>query len=155
MLLDRSLPDHFLVEVVSIVCHILNRCLIRLILNKTPYELWIGKKPNISYFHPFGCKFFIHNNGKNNLGCRRSQEVKAKSLPLKQLKILHISILKALLKSRLSQRQSWLLKLTKVPREWRNNTSYPENFILGELNNKIHKRFSLRKQASIASIAKM
>lgn len=24
--------------------------------------------PNISYFHPFGCKFFIHNNGENTLG---------------------------------------------------------------------------------------
>ncbi|XP_075107183.1 uncharacterized protein LOC142180148 [Nicotiana tabacum] len=26
------------------------------------------KKPNIGYFHPFGCKCFIHNNGKDNLG---------------------------------------------------------------------------------------
>ncbi|XP_060200433.1 uncharacterized protein LOC132628684 [Lycium barbarum] len=38
------------------------------ILKKTPYELWTGKKPNISYFHPFGCKCFVHNNGKENLG---------------------------------------------------------------------------------------
>ncbi|KAH0773457.1 hypothetical protein KY290_010594 [Solanum tuberosum] len=45
-----------------------SRCLIRPILKKTPYELWRGKKPNINYFHPFGCKCFIHNNGKNNLG---------------------------------------------------------------------------------------
>ncbi|XP_019226340.1 PREDICTED: uncharacterized protein LOC109207804 [Nicotiana attenuata] len=43
-------------------------CLIRPSLKKTPYELWNGKKPNISYFHPFGCKCFIHNNGKDNLG---------------------------------------------------------------------------------------
>ena len=35
---------------------------------KTPYEIWKGKKPNISYFHPFGCKVFILNNGKDNLG---------------------------------------------------------------------------------------
>ena len=68
MLLDRSLPDHFWLEAVSTACHILNRCLIRPILKKTPYELWRGKKPNISYFHPFGCKCYIHNNGKNNLG---------------------------------------------------------------------------------------
>ena len=26
------------------------------------------KKPNVSYFHTFGCKCFIHNNGKDNLG---------------------------------------------------------------------------------------
>ncbi|KAH0650271.1 hypothetical protein KY284_030183 [Solanum tuberosum] len=68
MLLDRNLQDHFWAEAVSTACHILNRCLIRPILKKTPYELWRGKKPNISYFHPFSCKCFIHNNGKNNLG---------------------------------------------------------------------------------------
>lgn len=48
-------------------CHILNKCRIKPILKKTPYELWRGKKPNISYFHHFGCKCSIHNNGKNNL----------------------------------------------------------------------------------------
>ncbi|KAH0773745.1 hypothetical protein KY290_010882 [Solanum tuberosum] len=68
MLLDRNLPDHFLQETVSTACHFLNKCLIRPILKKTPYELWRGKKSYISYFHPFGCKCFIHNNGKNNLG---------------------------------------------------------------------------------------
>ncbi|XP_049381170.1 uncharacterized protein LOC125845670 [Solanum stenotomum] len=40
MLLDRNLPDHFWAEVVSTKCHILNRCLIRPIFKKTPYELW-------------------------------------------------------------------------------------------------------------------
>ena len=35
---------------------------------KTPYEIWKGKKPNIPYFHPFGCKVFILNNRKYNLG---------------------------------------------------------------------------------------
>ena len=27
----------------------------------TPYELWKGRRPNISHFHPFGCKCFILN----------------------------------------------------------------------------------------------
>ncbi|XP_070015340.1 uncharacterized protein [Nicotiana sylvestris] len=40
MLLDHSLPNHFWAEGVSTTCHILNRCLIRPILKKTPYELW-------------------------------------------------------------------------------------------------------------------
>ena len=35
---------------------------------KTPYELFREKKPNISYFHPFGCKYFVLNNRKDNLG---------------------------------------------------------------------------------------
>ena len=32
-----------------------------LIIKKTPYELWKGKKPNISYFHIFGSECFILN----------------------------------------------------------------------------------------------
>ena len=41
--------------------------MVRPILNKTPYELLRGKKPNVSYFKPFGVKCFIHNNNKENL----------------------------------------------------------------------------------------
>lgn len=41
--------------------------MIKPILRKTPYELWKGKKPNIRYFHPFGCKCYVYNNGKKNL----------------------------------------------------------------------------------------
>ena len=46
----------------------LNRVLIRPILKKTPYELFKGRKSNISHFRVFGCKCFILNNGKDNLG---------------------------------------------------------------------------------------
>jgi hypothetical protein len=35
---------------------------IRLILNKTTYELFKRRKPNISYFHQFGCTCYILNN---------------------------------------------------------------------------------------------
>lgn len=34
---------------------------------KTPYEIWTGKQPAVSYFKIFGCICFIHNNGKNHL----------------------------------------------------------------------------------------
>ncbi|KAI5415607.1 hypothetical protein KIW84_040865 [Lathyrus oleraceus] len=44
------------------------RILIRHILNKTPYELLKGRKPNVSHLHVFGCKCFVLNNGKENLG---------------------------------------------------------------------------------------
>ena len=46
----------------------MNRALIRPILKKTPYELYNGRKPNISHLHVFGCKCFVLNNGKDNLG---------------------------------------------------------------------------------------
>ena len=48
-------------------CYILNRVSIRKVLNKTPYELWKDRKPNISYFHIFGCYCYILNI-KDNLG---------------------------------------------------------------------------------------
>ena len=35
--------------------------------NKIPYEIWYGKIPKVSYFRIFGCKCFIHNNGKDHL----------------------------------------------------------------------------------------
>ena len=45
----------------------MNRVLIRSSLDKTSYELWKNKKPNISYFKVFGSKCFILNT-KDNLG---------------------------------------------------------------------------------------
>lgn len=42
----------------------MNRCMVHHILKKFSYELWKGRKPNISYCHAFGCKYFILNNNK-------------------------------------------------------------------------------------------
>ena len=67
MLCENNLPKYFWVEAINTSCYISNRCFIRPILMKTPYELWMGRKPNIGYFHAFGCKCFILNNGKDNL----------------------------------------------------------------------------------------
>ena len=67
MLCKNNLPKYLWAEAVNTACYILNRALIRPILKKTPYELWHGRKPNIGYFHIFGCKCFVHNNDKNNL----------------------------------------------------------------------------------------
>lgn len=46
----------------------MNKIMIRPIIKKSPYELFEGKKLNISYFHPFGCKCFILINGKEEIG---------------------------------------------------------------------------------------
>jgi len=46
----------------------MNRVLIRPILKKTPYDLYKGRKSNISHLHIFGCKCFVLNDGKDNLG---------------------------------------------------------------------------------------
>lgn len=52
----------------STKCHVSNRVIIKPILKKTPYELFKVRKPEIAHFHIFGCKFFILNNDKSNLG---------------------------------------------------------------------------------------
>ena len=53
MLCENSLPKHFLVEAVNTTCYVQNRIFIRPLIKKTPYELSRGRRPNISYFHPF------------------------------------------------------------------------------------------------------
>ena len=45
----------------EISCYIQNRIYIRPILEKTAYELFKGIRPNISYFHQFGCTCYILN----------------------------------------------------------------------------------------------
>jgi len=65
---DSALPKCFWANAVSTACYVMNRVLIRPILKKTPYELLNGRKPNISHLKVFGCKCYILNNGKDNLG---------------------------------------------------------------------------------------
>ena len=65
MLLWSGLPRSFWAEAVNTACYTHNRAMIRSILNKTPYELLRGRKPNISHLRCFGAKCYVHNNGKN------------------------------------------------------------------------------------------
>ena len=67
MLNEYDLPTYFWAEAINTSCYILNRVSKRPILNKTPYELWNSKTPNISYFRVFGCKCYILNT-KDYLG---------------------------------------------------------------------------------------
>ena len=68
MLNETKLPKYFWADAVNTAFYVCNRVLIRPILKKTPYELYKARKPNISHFHAFGCKCFVLNNGKDNLG---------------------------------------------------------------------------------------
>uniref|UniRef100_A0A8I7BEB6 Integrase catalytic domain-containing protein n=1 Tax=Hordeum vulgare subsp. vulgare TaxID=112509 RepID=A0A8I7BEB6_HORVV len=54
-------PHSFWAEAVNTSCHASNRLFLRSILEKTPYELLTGNKPNVKYFRVFGCKCFILN----------------------------------------------------------------------------------------------
>ncbi|GJZ93557.1 putative ribonuclease H-like domain-containing protein [Tanacetum coccineum] len=63
-------------EAVNTACYVLNRVLVTKPHNKIPYELLIGKSPNISFMRPFGCPLTILNtlhslgkfDGKSNEG---------------------------------------------------------------------------------------
>jgi len=66
MLNETELSKYFWADAVSTACYVLNRVLIKPILKKTPYELFKGRKPNVSHLKVFGCKCFILNNGKDN-----------------------------------------------------------------------------------------
>ena len=68
MLHENGLPKDFWADAVSTACYVLNRVLIKPILKRTPYELFRGRKSNLSHLKVFGCKCFILNNGKDNLG---------------------------------------------------------------------------------------
>jgi hypothetical protein len=54
MLDDCGTPERFWAEAINTVCHATNRVYLHRLLEKTPYELLVGRKPNISYFRVFG-----------------------------------------------------------------------------------------------------
>ena len=68
MLNENNLPKYFWADAVSTTCYVLNRVLIRPILKLTPYELFKGRNTTISHLKIFGCKCFVLNNGKSNIG---------------------------------------------------------------------------------------
>ncbi|GJS28018.1 putative ribonuclease H-like domain-containing protein [Tanacetum coccineum] len=61
MLADSKLPTTFWAEAVSTACYVQNRVLVVKPHNKTPYELFRGFKPALSFIRPFGCHVTILN----------------------------------------------------------------------------------------------
>jgi hypothetical protein len=55
--------DSYWAEAINTACHSSHRLYCHKLLKKTPYELLIGRKPNISYFRVFGCKCYILRKG--------------------------------------------------------------------------------------------
>ena len=62
MIHENNLAKHFWAEAVNTAYYVQNRIYIRPILEKTAYELFKRRRPNISYFHQFGCTCYILNN---------------------------------------------------------------------------------------------
>ncbi|GKB18671.1 putative ribonuclease H-like domain-containing protein, partial [Tanacetum coccineum] len=76
MLADSKLPATFWAKAVSTACYVQNRGLVVKPHNKTPYKLFRGFKPALSFMKPFGCHVTILNtldslgkfDGKSNEG---------------------------------------------------------------------------------------
>jgi len=60
MMAQANLPISFWGDVLLTAAYILNRVPSKFV-SSTPYELWNGVKPNLGYFHPWGCVAYIHN----------------------------------------------------------------------------------------------
>ncbi|GKA89548.1 putative ribonuclease H-like domain-containing protein [Tanacetum coccineum] len=58
---DFKLPTTFWAEAVNIACYVQNRVLVTKPHNKTPYELFLGRKPALGFMRPFGCPVTILN----------------------------------------------------------------------------------------------
>ncbi|GJV67972.1 retrovirus-related pol polyprotein from transposon TNT 1-94 [Tanacetum coccineum] len=61
LLADSLLPIQFWAEAVNTACYVLNRVLVTKPQMKTPYEILMGRSPNISFMRPFGCSLTILN----------------------------------------------------------------------------------------------
>ncbi|GKD64362.1 putative ribonuclease H-like domain-containing protein, partial [Tanacetum coccineum] len=61
MLADSKSPTTFWAEAVNTACYVQNRVLVIKPHNKTPYELFLGRKPSLSFMRPFRCPVTILN----------------------------------------------------------------------------------------------
>ncbi|GJY72750.1 retrovirus-related pol polyprotein from transposon TNT 1-94, partial [Tanacetum coccineum] len=61
MLADSKLPTTFWAEAVNTACYVQNRVLVIKPHNKTPYELFHGRTPSLSFMRPFRCPVRILN----------------------------------------------------------------------------------------------
>nr|GFA23503.1 ribonuclease H-like domain-containing protein [Tanacetum cinerariifolium] len=88
MLVDSKLPTTFWAEAVNTACYVQNRVFVVKPHNKTPYELFHGRTPTLSFMRPFGCLVTILNtidhlrkfDGKANEDPKISHDDRSKPL---------------------------------------------------------------------------
>ena len=59
MLNESKVGDRFWREAIHTSVYIQNRCMLRPNEDKTPYEMWFGRKATVKYFKIFGSKCYI------------------------------------------------------------------------------------------------
>ena len=65
LLNESKTPEYLWAKAVTTASYIINRVYLRPLTSKTSYELFRGRKPNVSYFHAFGSKCYVLKNNLN------------------------------------------------------------------------------------------
>ena len=65
LMIEKNIVIKYWKEAISTVVHTLNQVQLKKDTFKTPYELWYGYKPNVSYFKVFGSKCYILKESRN------------------------------------------------------------------------------------------
>eukprot|EP00253_Pinus_taeda_P034553 PITA_34553 len=60
MLSGAELGQEFWAEAVDTACYLVNRSPSSALEDKTPQEVWTGKKPSLSHLRVFGCDAYVH-----------------------------------------------------------------------------------------------
>eukprot|EP00253_Pinus_taeda_P027032 PITA_27032 len=60
MLSGAGLGQEFWAEAVDTACYLVNRSRSSALEDKTPQEVWTGKKPFLSHLRVFGCDAYVH-----------------------------------------------------------------------------------------------
>jgi hypothetical protein len=68
MLDESGLPKAFWGECLAALVHVWNRCPTEAVRSTTPYELWHGRKPDISHLRVWGCTAYVHIQKDNRAG---------------------------------------------------------------------------------------
>ena len=60
MLADSKLPPKFWAEALSTAVYLRNRSPTKSVEGMTPFEAWMGEKPNVEHLRTFGCVVYAH-----------------------------------------------------------------------------------------------
>lgn len=60
IMVGKDLPKKLWAEAVNITAYVLNRVSKEELENKSPYEMWQGRKASIKHFKVFGTKVYVH-----------------------------------------------------------------------------------------------
>ena len=74
LLHHSGMKNSFWVEALAIAVHVVNRSPCKLLEWRMPYEALTGHVPDVSHFHIFGCRAWVHNN--------KGKKLDAKSTPM-------------------------------------------------------------------------